>query len=288
MPTVSDLTEQVLSGRDVTSHAGTYLVSRGGDTPDRLPPDAPVIRFASVLAGLVNSFEYRYGDGREANYEDIAFLAAQIHDCLGREYENPALLHLLDYLVRTETTVDNANELDSLASEENKYLQGTVWSSLLLQPKRLDHLGALIDAVEALRDDQVVWLTSLNHDTVLEQAFSLHGVAFTDGFEERIGDLAYGWTDTYTGNVRLLKPHGSLNWLRTRHRGRRVWVRAAEGADMYHLYADDGELLEFPADGLGQFLTGTFNKILSYQGYVYAEQHVHFFQALKEADTLDI
>ena len=62
-------------------------------------------------------------------------------------------------------------------------------------------------------------------------------------------------------------------------------ARASDG-DAEHARGPDGELLDYPAMGRPLFLTGTFNKILSYQSGIYADQHYRFHEALMNADAL--
>jgi hypothetical protein len=83
----------------------------------------------------------------------------------------------------------------------------------------------------------------------------------------------------------VLKLHGSINWYRYRIGGEQVVVRS-DADDPFHLRDLDGGMLEIPADARGQFLAGTFNKILAYQSPVYADEHAHFRAALRDCDVL--
>jgi SIR2-like domain len=279
---VERLTAQVLSAEGVIRYAATYVL---GDTPnesDRVSRDDPEVRFVHELADLAKAFEGQYVDGRDPDYETIAYLADQVDACLGLEYENAALLPLLNLLI-TNVAGGDVNQLREIAGGATDYILGIVWSALSRRPDRLDHLAAIADGCRSLSEP--VWLVSLNHDTVLEQALRREGITFTDGFEDLLTDEIAAWTDTYSEAIRVVKPHGSVNWYRTGRLGRSLLVRA-DVADPYHMRDRDGELMEFPVDGRGQILAGTFNKILSYQTPVFAEQILRFHEALREAEAL--
>jgi hypothetical protein len=285
MPTVADLTEQVLSARHAARWAGRFVVLDGPppNAWDVVDPDGELIQFVHALYARAERFYSKNGDEHPINYEDIAFLASQVADCLNFEYENPALDPLIEALAAEHTGGDES-ELATLADEAREYVTSTVASCLGRPPQRLDHLALITDACRvAGRAD----LATLNHDTVLEQALRLVGIAYSDGFERAIAERSDAWTDTYSATVRLFKLHGSINWYRYRIGGEQVIVRT-DADDPIHLRDLNGELLEFPADGRGQFLAGTFNKILAYQSPVYAEQHARFRTALQQADILVI
>lgn len=285
MPTVAELTEQVLSARHAARWAGRFVVLDGPppNAWDVVDPHGELIQFIHDLRDRAERFYRKNGDEHPINYEDIAFLAGQVADCLAFEYENPALDPLIEALAAQHAGGDEP-ELATLADEAREYVTSTVASCLGRPPQRLDHLALIIDACRVTdRTD----LATLNHDTVLEQALRLARIDYSDGFEREIADRSNVWTDTYSAAVRLFKLHGSINWYRYRIGGEQVIVRT-DSEDPIHLRDLNGEMLEFPADARGQFLAGTFNKILAYQSPVYAEQHAHFRTSLQQADTLVI
>jgi len=285
MPTVAELTEQVLSARFATRWAGRFVV-RDGPAPnawDAVDPDGELMRFVRDLDERAAAFFRKHGEQRTINYEDIAFFAAQVADCLAFEYENPALDAVIEQLAATHTDGDE-RRLAELADETREYVTSTVASCLDRPPARLDYLALVADACRsAARAD----VATLNHDTVLEQALRHFGVTFSDGFERTVADRTDAWTDSFSAPVRLLKLHGSINWYRYEIGHERLIARS-DAADPFHLPDLSGQLLDIPAGARGQFLAGTFNKILAYQSPVYAEQHGHFRAALRDCDVLII
>jgi hypothetical protein len=288
MPSVERITERVLTGEHVQSIGGAYRVV------ERLPPNydffdqtlPEILRFVQTLKGLCDDYFESQAKYRTTNYEDIAYVARQIDDGLTSEYENPALLPLNQRLrAEGRRTLD---ELSSIAAASADYIDDVV-RALLGQPAGpFDHLTAVIDAVQ---DDAVADLTvaTLNHDLVLERAFDLAGIAVSDGFEETFGTLQV-WNDQFNfPHRKLLKLHGSIDWWRYTLTldgwNGQCTARATDG-DPEHARGPDGELLDYPAMGRPLFLTGTFNKILSYQSGIYADQHFRFHEALIHADAL--
>lgn len=278
---VAELTDQVLTARHAARWAGRFVVLDGppANAWDAVDPEGELIRFVRDLHGRAQALFAKRGDGRAINYEDIAFFASQIGDCLTLEYENPALDAVIEALAAEHTDGDE-RRLGELADEAREYVTSTVASCLGRPAQRLDHLVLVVDAC---RDAERVDAATLNHDTVLEQALREHGVAYSDGFEREVAERSYAWTDTFASAVRVLKLHGSVNWYRYRIGGEQVVVRS-DADDPFHLRDLDGEMLEIPADVRGQFLAGTFNKILACP--VYADEHAHFRTALRDCDVL--
>lgn len=283
MPGVAELTQQVISARFAARWAGRFVVLDGppANDWDAVDPDGELIRFVRDLDQRAGTFFLKHGEERAVNYEDIAFYGSQIADCLGFEYENPALDAVIEQLAAAHTGGDE-HRLGELASEAREYVSSTVASCLGRPAQRLDHLALVVDASrDAARAD----IATLNHDTVIEQALRHYGVYYSDGFEREVAERSYAWTDTFAARVHLLKLHGSINWYRYWIVDEQVVVRS-DADDPFHLRDLAGELLEIPADARGQFLAGTFNKILAYQSPVYADQHGHFRAALGECDAL--
>ena len=91
MPGVEDLTRQVLSGENLIRYAGTFaVVEDSSKFLDRVGDRDPTLQFARHLRELAGTFYSRFGFERDIDCEEIAYLAAQLDDCLMFNYENPA------------------------------------------------------------------------------------------------------------------------------------------------------------------------------------------------------
>jgi hypothetical protein len=284
MPTVGAITQRVLTGSNV------MWTGSGWRAVDRLPQNHDVFLqelraiVASVgeLKTLCDTYFRSQDKARESNYEDIAYVARQIEDGLSAEYENPALLPLIE---RLETT--HGNELERLAGATADYIEDIVRSLLGNPAGPFDHLTAIVDAVLDAEVDELT-IATLNHDTVLERAFDLFGVQIVDGFDDEFGTLRI-WNDRFPISRRLLKLHGSINWWRytlTRDDWTGQFTARAIDGDAEHARGPNDERLDYPALGRPLILTGTFNKILAYPTGIYADQHFRFHEALRDADAM--
>jgi hypothetical protein len=288
MPPVAKITERVLSGENAMPINGAYhIVERLPTTHEILTQELPnILAFVETVKLLCDDYFASQDKNRITNYEDIAYVARQISDGLMSEYENPALLPLnRQFGAAAGRTL---HELHEIASASADYVDDIVRSLLGRPAQAFDHLDAIVDAV---RDQHVDRLTiaTLNHDVVLEGAFSAADVKVSDGFETKYGTLEV-WTDQLsTPGRKLLKLHGSIDWWRytlTIDDWNGQFTARAIDRDPEHARGPDGELLDHPAMGRPLFLTGTFNKILNYQSGIYADQHFRFHEALKDADAL--
>jgi hypothetical protein len=284
MPGVEELTRQVLSGENLIRYAGTFaVVDDSSRYLERVKDDDETLQFVRRLHQLAEAFYSRFDDGRIIDYEEIAYLAAQLDDCLMFNYENAALLPLIEQL---SSEVGGDERLRELSSDAVELVSGVVWSRLRRAAARVDHLASITGACKAaVAADDSVGLISLNHDTVLEQALRQAGVRFKDGFTEPASDEIDAWNNDFDAPVSLYKLHGSVNWYRLWLDDRQTVVRT-DAADPYHLKDAAGERLDFPAEARGQFLAGTFNKIFAYQSPVFFEQHIGAYEALRRSSTL--
>jgi hypothetical protein len=258
---------------------------------DQLPPNHEVflrelphiVDFVGELKHLCDNYFRSQDKERQTNYEDIAYLARQIEDGLSSEYENPALLPLIENL----GAGDDA-QLEHSARAAGDYIEDVVRSLLVRAAGPFDHLGSIADAVRDEGADDLT-IATLNHDTVLERGFDLFGVAVSDGFADPFGTLRV-WNDHFSlPNRKLLKLHGSIDWWRytlTRDGWTGQFTARAIDGDPEHAHGPSGERLDYPAGGRPLILTGTFNKILSYPTGIYADQHFRFHEALRDAGAL--
>ncbi|HKO26316.1 MAG TPA: SIR2 family protein [Solirubrobacteraceae bacterium] len=284
MPSVDDVTTQVMSGEGVWRHTdGSFVLGSSSSAVYELyrPPVGPILRFTADLAARATEF-FR----REPNYEQIAQLAQAIADpvppAVG-EYENPAVMPLLRELA-AQVDAEDGDALAMVqmrAAETHSYIGDTVCGLLRVPPVRVDHLEILLDACEHLGG---VTFATLNHDLVFEDALRTAGVHFADGFEPATTDVRK-WIGTWGESpVRLLKLHGSIDWWRYAFAGddwRGAVAAQYSGADAIHPARAD--VLGPPQDVRPLVLVGTFDKILSYETSLFLDQHFRFREELRKA-----
>lgn len=287
MPNVTQITEQVLSGRNVLCSGSDFHLR------DELPPHhelfnerlGPVLGFVREIKRLCDLYFESQDKSRVTNYEDIAYVARQIDDGIMSEYENPALLPLNERYGSSQGR--SRAELQEIAAASADYIEDMVRDMLARPPRDLGYLAPIVDAFNDTDVEQLD-LATLNHDRVIETALRDANVRFSDGFERPYGTLMISNDRYSTPSRKLFKLHGSIDWYRyfIRIEGWEGQVSARSTGDALHARGPDGELLNFPAGGRPEILTGTFNKILSYPTGVYADQHFRFHEALGAADRL--
>jgi SIR2-like domain len=281
MPCVSTITDQVLSGKGVFLHTNKlFVIDAHNPGYERGRPEVePVLELVEDLRRLaVNYFE------REPNYEDISQIACEIDDALSREYESPAVMPLVEQLVSKPYAGGDRQRVHKISQLAHQYVRDTVRHMLNKAPSGLDHLGVIVEACERLSR---VTLATLNHDLVLEAALKHAGLDYADGFEKTSEDVRF-WVDEWgDASIRLLKLHGSIDWWGYQrqdvppphwHTGR------YRGDDPMH--PSRPGIVGTPQDMRPIFLTGTFDKILAYETWIFPDQHVRFHEALRKTERV--
>jgi hypothetical protein len=276
MPSVATLTKKVLDGGDASFGTDRlFYRSRNPLQHER----CEVVRVLALLRDL-GALERR-ASGLEPNYEQLSSLVAQLADAMSGEYETALALPVREELERRPYAAPGLGELCEFA---RGYVADTVHHMLSRPLREVTQLAAVTTACGALPS---VDIATLNHDLVLEAALAEAGIAVADGFGEREHELR-PWADDWSGApISLVKLHGSIDWWAYRFASRpwRGWLttRLRLGADPFHLaYPEAG----FPFDGRPIFLTGTFDKILAYERWVFPDQHARFHDALRRAETV--
>ena len=288
MPSVSTITERVLSGESIARHSsGLFHVVETLLAHHETAPVQAAVDFLHELKGTCDIYFAVHDPERVTNYEDLSYCARQIDDAISFEYENPALAPLIEKLVGGVYYGHNLLQLSDLAGMAADYIEDVV-RNLLGGP--LNDLCYLTPISDALADEHVgqLDLFTLNHDRAIPTFLRERGIAFSDGFEREFGTLRL-WQDTYSvPHRRLFNLHGSIDWYRYELSidGWTGQMTARTDDDPFHARGPDGELLAYPAGGRPRLLTGTFNKILSYPSDVFAGHHFRFHEALAAADRL--
>jgi hypothetical protein len=282
MPSVDAITEQVVSGDGAFLHtSNVFLIDRDNPNYELLRPSVlPVLKLIEDLRAL--SVDYF---GREPNYEEISQLARQVDDALSGEYETAAVMPLAKQLVSSDYVEGDYSRLIELSQLAHRYVADTVRQMLDCPPVRLDHLAVIVEACKRLSR---VDLATLNHDLVLENALDGAAIFYGDGFEQIDEDVRF-WVDNWgQASVRLMKLHGSLDWWghEVPDEQWRGWVTARYcGDDPIHPKRL-GVTLEYPQDLRPILLTGTFDKILAYETWIFPDQHLRFQEALRETSRV--
>jgi hypothetical protein len=281
MPSVDTITRQVVSGEGAFLHSANVFLIDAESRNYALyrEPVAPILALVHELRDRAREYF-----GREPNYEEIAQLARQLDDALIGEYESAAVMPLAAELVQRDYAGGDYSRLRELTALVHLYIADTVRAMLDKPAQRIDHLCVLRDACTAL---ERTTLASLNHDLVLEAMLRENRVAYSDGFDGTNEDVCL-WVDEWGADgVRLLKLHGSLDWwgYKLTHERWRGWVTGrCTGLDAIHPARNGVE--PYPHDLRPLILTGTFDKILAYETWVFPDQHLRFHEALRQTSSV--
>lgn len=279
MHNTRDITKQILSGKDIMRHTdskyyfGRPLYSHLG-LPDEYVPG--IIDFIELIKKEIEEYYAFKGENYYINYEDIYNTIEQLHDSEYREFENPAVQPFVDIVKEKSSPILDKEryqrkrdlKFNELVSETLNYIRDVVWHMLSKSPQDYNKMNIFRD-LGSDKDITSLDIFTLNHDLVLEKAFSKWNIDYNDGFSKPINNVKYWNNDLIYKNqkkIRILKLHGSINWFRFRPlegdwSNERIGIPTSD--DYFHTVNSEGED-QWPADGRPLFLVGTFNKMLQY------------------------
>ena len=285
-PSTRSLTDRVLSGNGVWRHTDeTYFI---GD-------DQPVDKILTLVNRVIRRIHteakqyHATYTKRQANYEDVYYLADQAWAEELGESENPAVR---DFTTKLKTEIEPLASVASmeyvdLLEESHNYVADVVWRSLNCNASSSDHLKIL---EAACRSNSVSSISTLCHDTHVETFLGDRGISLDDGFSDEEAGVRY-WHGDFSSNdkIQFLKLHGSVNWFRLRPDSSESFYDDRIGIppdwDHNHTKGNDGTF-QTALDGRPLLLIGTFNKISQYSQGIFRELHYQFRSSIHNTDQL--
>jgi len=225
MPGVTDITRGVFEDPLQKDQFGGAYVTPSSDSLDPEPPWDAYVPTIRCFLNIVREYAKRVlkeseSEEQGVTYEDLFYLCQQVHN---DQFLGPANLAVRPfskwlgdeaqkYLIESPNPKDERNPLAYTASEACLLIQNVVHHQLDRFPKSIVGFQPLLDAIDEL---ERVTIVTLNHDLLVEQLLQQHGVDYTDGFYRQDGQARRYtpeslFSDTY--RVRIIKPHGSINW----------------------------------------------------------------------------
>lgn len=288
LPLADDLTGKVLNDE-------FDILKSGNNPPDQQSTSQsilPFLRWIKVQVGCAGT-----SDSSVLNYEDFAYMAAQVRDHLLREYDNPAVHPLIQKALSEvwpllSGSFEPRRELREIADKTVRYISNVVVQAVTNHATDFNYFHFLTK-VPPQCNEGTLNIFSLNNDTLVEQFLLMNGKRFIDGFDPALSAEGGQWKpmlfeeSAEADMIRLFKVHGSINWFRYRPDGencrdefRRIRVGNAALQEYLKL-----PLANRPAD-LPEILLGTFNKMLQYTGVLYLPLHYWFYRELETMDAL--
>ena len=292
-PSTKDLTDRVLSCKDIYKHTDGLYYNIAGQ-----PSSQTTQLVKDVVQKLSKEAECYYSDTKRqtTNYEDIFYLAAQVHDDLWGEMENPAVRPFVNNLrSQIEPLIDPQSIIDfkTLLLEPPNYIADIVRSYLNHKPKQ-ETLGHLDLIKSGCNSGNIISISTLCHDIHVETWLRDADIALSDGFSEEEAGVRY-WNGDFSTNEKIpfLKLHGSINWFRFRPLSGAIntWHDERIGiplnGDPEHTLTIDG-VRQTALGGRPLLLIGTFNKILDYSKGIFDELFYRFRSTTREANQMII
>lgn len=285
MPCVRQITHAILT--EYWNRGSNILYHRQSNETKLRRGDLQTRAFLHLLADSATEYLVKRGAG-ELDYEILFDLAMRVEGESMRDSHDPAMDAYLRELVQGAqgrglfSAVEVGPNYDAnimlrvghWASESQILIQSAVKELLGLpvQPKGFDALVALCNSSRFSGTD----IVTLNHDLLLECLFKQNNIKFEDGFCDVDGDVIYFDPRKIKAAVcvRILKPHGSINWYRVARNVPHGWLPAygipLEGADPNRLQSGNGTLLP-PSGPDPVFITGV-RKARMYLSEIYGAQ----------------
>ncbi|MBI3168715.1 MAG: SIR2 family protein [Chloroflexi bacterium] len=302
MPRTNDITELVLSGNDVWKHSdGSYYLEKAGQSGWDIVETSRITKFVNILKQHIDVFYKNGSQQREANYEDMYYVADQIKSAEDGDFDNPAIQPLIDKILpdctqlMTKTDLHDEWRLLDLASEATYYIRDIAWRLLSRTPNDLSYLSRFFP-VNANSPFSLANLFTLNHDTILEQWLSQNDIPFTDGFGKPLNGVRYWQPANFTGSsseMKFFKLHGSVNWFSYPSNAIQpgvVSVGIPPNWDFQHTLNPEGKRQYSCGDDgpRPEILMGTFNKMFNYTKGIFADIYCLFREALRRTEHLVI
>jgi len=231
------------------------------------------------LLNLVASKVERFYDHIEfehtPNYEDIYYVLRQIKDSYLLEFENPAVISLIDELFAD--TKWEKKKFKETINEAIRLIESIVWQSIDISIEKSSQFDLINSISTHLNLDTIL---SLNHDLVLEKWLQSKGIVFDDGFHIDNKKLPeWKGFKNEKGILKLCKVHGSIDWFDFQienPNSYRNLVKLPHNHYAETINGIDGSF-KYPNSGTPSILIGTFNKMLGYLSGI----HELLFEELK-------
>ena len=211
-PSVKSITDTVTKAKNIARNSDLNYYIFQKDTNCGYVEN--IQKLLSHLIKIVSDYNSRLNINSVPNYEDLYYLIRQLSDSETKEYENPALLPLIN-----EIELKFTNELKLFRSEPKefmreslRYIHYVVFQLLKKDPDETKQIQILTDYVLA-KSDYHFDIYSLNHDRAIESHFQYLGININTGFNKS-GAISV-WSSKSLNKVdqfNLFKLHGSVDW----------------------------------------------------------------------------
>ena len=241
--------------------------------------------------------------GKEANYEDLFSLCQRIYEHEVGMATDSSIIRFRDHIYRksahlwkfyTDGGYLGEAPLGAIADRAT-FMVADCLKTILSSYQKPQGLNLITETIKAL-GTRSVDIVTLNHDRLLEYHLDANNVEYTCGFDPSInrdGEVDFFDETAFisTNKVRVIKLHGSCEWLRL---GKNIgeqsthwrWGLPNETAEWHeHLKdADGNHLTDNPFDR--SILTGSTTKTTAYTRGIFGDLYIEARKLMREHDTI--
>lgn len=225
-------------------------------------------RLLKITEVVIDRFYSHLKFQHNVNYEDIYYVLKQIGDSYSMEYENPAIISLIEEIVKAGHWSEKS--FRHLIKESIIFIECMVWQLIdktKVQSNQFNVFKKLIS------NDELNSVICLNHDLVLDMWLKENHVLFDDGFGYVKDKKLPEWKGfgNQTGILKYCKVHGSVDWFDFRINDEISYQNIVKVPSNFYPERLDEKYDQFlgPTTGRPCLLIGTFNKMLNYLGGIF-------------------
>jgi hypothetical protein len=281
IPGIGAITDSILTAENIGKHTDLNYYFEGylGYTKQNylqhhLTTCQNLIR---LIIENIDNFYTHINFVHQTNYEDIYYVLRQINDSYYLEYENPALIKLIEFLLN-ETKFNLTNFKEAI-QESIRFIESVVWQSIDKSELISNQYDIISDLIKHFGLDTIL---SLNHDLVLENWFDSNNIKYDDGFHYDNKKLPeWKGFNNNKDEIKLCKVHGSIDWFDFRIVKPHTYDNLVKVPRNHYpeLTNQIDDSFKAPNGGRPALLIGTFNKMLGYLSGI----HELLFEELKSA-----
>ena len=283
-PSTKELTKRVLSGSGIQKGGdGSYDLYDYKIRPEKARLVDCMVR--KLYAEAKTYYESHIE--RPANYEYLYYLTKQALDEELGEMENPAIRSFVKKL-KTDmlSLLEDKTDYMDLLIKTCEYIVYLIHQNLesSSNPAQLEPLKVI---THTCRTINVTSISTLCHDTHLENFLKNAGIKIADGFSEPQENVRYWEGDFSTRDTTpFLKLHGSTDWFEFKSESGSFYD------DKIGISLKDNPGRVMTKNGILRalcpplLLIGTFNKITEYSSGIFRELHYNFRSKINKAGQL--
>jgi hypothetical protein len=292
LPMVSDITNRILSGREIARHSDSnyYLMKPfyGQDVDEYVEA---ITEFIGIIDKIIKD-QFKEED-TSIDYEKLYEYLDQIVTHESYPIKTPLITPFaLDLKEKSRKIIFELEKKSGIPIdyfgflfECLNFISDVTWHLLNGKTESLEYLKWLANIIEVKRGNEPVEIFTLNHDVIIERFFDESRINYVDGFDRSKNGIRR-WNpidfNNHDVNVKLYKVHGSISWF---HYENEKTMEADYFAidpktNPYDKKDEQGNLL-WPIDGRPRIILGAALKFRAYTWPIFSEMYHRLWVGLQ-------